>query len=65
MLLPEEAADPARLAAALTALPSQPPPSRAGNELMLDGLESIRGFITRWAETNEAAPLLTAIRGGL
>jgi predicted glycosyltransferase len=42
MLLPEEAADPARMAAALTALPGRPRPSQgAKKELRMEGLPNI------------------------
>lgn len=41
MLLPEEAADPARMAAALTALPGRPRPSQAPRILRLEGLPNI------------------------
>jgi predicted glycosyltransferase len=41
MLLPEEAADPARMAAALTALPTHPRPSQGAKELRMEGLPNI------------------------
>lgn len=41
MLLPEQAADPARMAAALTALPGHPRPSQGAKELRMEGLPNI------------------------
>ncbi len=41
MLLPGEAADPARMAAALTALPGRPRPSQAAKEFRMEGLPNI------------------------
>jgi predicted glycosyltransferase len=41
MLMPEEAADPTRMASTLIELPERPPPSRAVPGLALDGLDRI------------------------
>ncbi|CAN5241559.1 glycosyltransferase family protein [soil metagenome] len=48
MLLPEEAADPMRLAAALKALPSRAPPSQSPVRMELDGLDKIRDLVGNW-----------------
>jgi predicted glycosyltransferase len=48
MLLPEEAADPVRLAAALKALPGRAPPSQAPVKLELDGLDKISDLVGNW-----------------
>jgi predicted glycosyltransferase len=48
MLLPEESADPMRLAAALRALPDRAPPSRAAQQFRLDGLTQIAGIVGDW-----------------
>ena len=45
MLTPEEAGDPARLAAAIKALPGQPKPSEATYRIDLNGLERLGGAI--------------------
>ncbi len=45
MLLPEESADPARLAAALRALPGRPRPSQAPGHLHLEGLTNISRLV--------------------
>lgn len=45
MLLPEEAADPARMAAALKALPTHSPPSAAPAGLRLEGLPNIARIV--------------------
>ncbi len=45
MLLPEEAADPARLAAALRALQDRDLPSRGGTHLVLEGLTNIARIV--------------------
>jgi predicted glycosyltransferase len=48
VLLPEEAADAARLASALKALPDRIPPSKAYPTLRLEGLENISTSVGRW-----------------
>lgn len=48
MLLPDEAADPLRLAAALKALPERLPPSQAAGALTLDGLTRIADTVGLW-----------------
>lgn len=45
MLMPEEAADPARMAAALKALPGRPAPSKARPDLQLEGLAHISKIV--------------------
>jgi predicted glycosyltransferase len=45
MLMPEEAADPARMASTLIELPERAPPSRAAPGFALDGLDRIAGRI--------------------
>ena len=57
MMLPKEADDPVRLAEALVALPSRPGPSSVGGADMLNGLESIRDFVSDWAENRPAADI--------
>ena len=48
MLLPEEAADSARFAQALKALPNRPPPSRSSPDLRLEGLPHMSEIGGRW-----------------
>ncbi len=48
MLLPEESADPIRLAAALRALPDRAPPSRAARQMRLEGLDNISDIVGGW-----------------
>ncbi len=51
MLLPDEAEDPPRLAAALKALPSRAPPSKStANGLRLEGLVHISEIVGRWLD---------------
>lgn len=51
MLLPDEADDPLRLAAALKALPSRAPPSKStANGLRLEGLVHISEIVGRWLD---------------
>ena len=51
MLLPDEAEDPLRLAAALKALPSRAPPSKStANGLRLEGLVHISEIVGRWLD---------------
>ena len=50
MLLPEEAADVARMARALSALPGRPRPSQASPGLLLEGLTNISVKIGDWLE---------------
>jgi len=47
MLLPDEAADPARMAAALHALPARLPPSAASHAMRLEGLPNIARIVRR------------------
>ena len=48
MLLPDQAADPQQLAAALKALPARLPPSQAAGALTLDGLTHISDIVGGW-----------------
>ena len=48
MLLPDEAADPRRLAAALKALPRRPPPSRTAEVTGMEGLPTISAYVEAW-----------------
>ncbi|MGG2478774.1 hypothetical protein ACNVD4_25640, partial [Rhizobium sp. BR5] len=48
MLLPEDAENPAKMAAALKALPNRAPPSVNSQNLKLDGLENISHRIAEW-----------------
>ncbi|WEX89762.1 glycosyltransferase family protein [Sinorhizobium garamanticum] len=50
MLLPHEAEDPLRFAAALKALPGRAPPSRAANGLRLEGLVHISELVGNWLD---------------
>ncbi|QYK41178.1 MAG: glycosyltransferase family protein [Paracoccaceae bacterium] len=47
MLLPEQSAEPGRMAAALRTLPDRPPPSAAGGALRLEGLPNIARIVRR------------------
>jgi predicted glycosyltransferase len=48
MLLPEEANDPMRLAAALKALPMRDPPSKSAAGMTLEGLSNISQIVGEW-----------------
>jgi predicted glycosyltransferase len=50
MLLPDEAMDAVRLAAALKALPNRPRPSQSCPGLRLDGLANISGIVGSWLD---------------
>jgi len=50
MLLPEEAENAARFAAALKALPSRPPPSQTSPDLRLEGLVHISEIVEDWLD---------------
>jgi predicted glycosyltransferase len=63
MLRPEEAEDPARLAAALKALPDRAPPSKVTSKLRLDGLERITDLVGEWLEPG-SQKRLSVIEGG-
>ena len=62
MILPEEAADPARLAASLRALPRRPLPSRAAPDL--DGLERISDLVGAIMAGRGAGALRRDAQGG-
>ena len=61
MLELEAAADPVRMAAALRALPSSPPPSAAPTPLPLDGLECIADDLEPELGTRRSGPRLRAL----
>ena len=48
MLLPDEAADPMRLAAALKALPNRDAPSKSAGSMAMEGLPHISKFVEDW-----------------
>ena len=48
MLLPEQSADPAIMAAALTRLPNRQLPSKSGSDMQLEGLNHISQTIGHW-----------------
>ncbi|QRM53884.1 glycosyltransferase family protein [Sinorhizobium sp. BG8] len=60
MLLPEEADDPARMAAALKALLGRAAPSASGQRLELDGLSNISRIVGTWLESDEMQDASTA-----
>ena len=62
MILPEEAADPAKLAASLRALPRRPLPSRAAPDL--DGLERIADLVGAIMADRGAGALRRDVQGG-
>jgi predicted glycosyltransferase len=57
MMLPSDADDAVALSAALSRLPSRTRPDDAGGAHMLNGLETINAFVSRWAESRPAADL--------
>lgn len=61
MLLPEEAANPARMAAALRALPHRPGPSAGGAALNLEGLTRITELVGATLEARQMEPLGSAL----
>ncbi|TCL68346.1 glycosyltransferase family protein [Rhizobium sp. BK251] len=50
MLLPEESADPLRLAEALKRLPERAPPSKSGENMRLEGLTHISRTVGNWLD---------------
>ncbi|HTO31593.1 MAG TPA: glycosyltransferase family protein [Pararhizobium sp.] len=62
MLLPEEAADPMRFAAALKALPERHPPSKSAAGLTLEGLANISQIVGEWLGRREQEHL-TVVKG--
>ncbi|MBA3447567.1 MAG: hypothetical protein H0T56_08145 [Pseudaminobacter sp.] len=62
MLLPEEAEDAVRFAAALKALPSRPPPSQTSPDLRLGGLVNISRIVEEWLD-ERAGPRLSVVEG--
>ncbi len=57
MMLPSEADDAVALSAALASLPGRALPESAGGGDMLNGLETINTFVSRWAAGRPAADL--------
>lgn len=55
MLLPDEAGDPMRFAAALKALPDRAPPSARAGGLRLEGLPHISEVVGKWLSDNEGS----------
>lgn len=62
MMLPNDADDAVALSAALARLPDRARPDSAGGADMLDGLETINAFVSKWAASRPAADLF-AIAG--
>ncbi len=61
MLLPGEAAEPLRLAAALKALPDRDPPSKSKNAIKLEGLPHISTLVADWLSEHEGARPTSAV----
>lgn len=57
MMLPSEADDAVALSAALASLPGRALPDSAGGMEMLNGLETINAFVSRWAASRPAADI--------
>ncbi len=57
MLLPNEAGDPMRLAAALKALPMRDPPSKSAAGMTLEGLPNISQIVGEWLGRRESEHL--------
>ena len=64
MLLPTEAADPAKLAAALRRVYTRPRPSEIEPALELDGLSAICDLVDNWLARDSQRRLI-AVEGGL
>jgi predicted glycosyltransferase len=63
MLLPEEASNPARMAAALKALPSRDAPSKGSADMRLEGLPNISRLVAEYLEARETkAEALRVVR---
>ena len=62
MMLPNDADDAVALSAALARLPNRARPDSAGGADMLNGLETINAFASKWAASRPAADLF-AIAG--
>ncbi|MDO9527377.1 MAG: glycosyltransferase family protein [Gemmobacter sp.] len=60
MLLPEEARDPARLAAALRILPDRKPPSKSGTIQDMEGLAEISAIVRKWLEDQASEAIAMA-----
>ncbi len=61
MLLPGEAAEPLRLAAALKALPDRDPPSKSKGALKLEGLPHISTLVADWLEDHEGTRISSSV----
>jgi len=57
MLLPGEAAEPLRLAAALKALPNRNPPSKSDSAIKLEGLPHISKLVVDWLGSDDGTRL--------
>ena len=62
MLLPGEAEDATRFAAALKALPSQPRPSQSNPDLRLEGLPHISEIVGDWLD-RRSRPQFAVVEG--
>ncbi|WP_275784483.1 glycosyltransferase family protein [Pararhizobium gei] len=62
MLLPEEARDPRRFAAALKSLPDRPRPSQSAAGMTLEGLANISQIVGEWLGRRSQEPL-SAVQG--
>ncbi len=62
MLLPQEAADPLRFAAALKALPDRNPPSKSAQGMTLEGLANISQIVGEWLGRRDREHL-TVVKG--
>lgn len=65
MLLPEEAANPQRLADVLQRLPDRVPPSEGNSDMRLEGLSHISQIVGKWLDESEqkaAAEILIAAK---
>ncbi|WP_337267169.1 glycosyltransferase family protein [Oryzifoliimicrobium ureilyticus] len=60
MLLPEQSADPANMAAALKALWTRLPPSKSGSIGKLEGLNHISGIVGTWLESRPRLSIVGA-----
>ncbi len=61
ILLPGEAAEPLRLAAALKALPNRNPPSRSKRAMALEGLPRISALVEEWLGRDDVTRLSSSV----
>ncbi|MGI9464857.1 MAG: hypothetical protein ACR2OM_12995, partial [Aestuariivirgaceae bacterium] len=64
MLEPQNAEDPARMAAALRSVVSRPLPSGVNAQAMMNGLDTIAGFVEDLIIARQRPPL-SVIEGGI